>query len=78
MGCQKMAMQTTTIAASIYRAPSRLVLFVIHLNREGTCDKKSNRSDGCGEKRDGIFYCVVDPTNKLYAASADSVRSRVD
>jgi hypothetical protein len=73
-----MATRTTTIAASVYRAPSRLVPFIIQLNREGTCDKKSNRSDGCGEKRDGIFYCVVDPTNELYAASADSVKSQVD
>jgi hypothetical protein len=75
---QKMATQMTRTIASVYWPRSRLALLVIDLSREGGGDKKNNRSDGCGQKRDEKNYCGTDRTEERRASSADSLRSRVD
>jgi hypothetical protein len=62
---------------SVYRPRSCLAPLVIDLNREGGSDKKINRSDGCGQKRDEKNYCRTDRTEERRASSADSLVGRV-
>jgi hypothetical protein len=65
------------MVASVY--PSRLCLApsIIDLTREAAGDKKNDRSNGYGEKRDERIYCFTDRTDELHGADADSLRSRV-
>jgi hypothetical protein len=51
---------------------SSLAPFVIGSNREGAGDKKSNRSDGCGETWAGNFTVWRHPTIEKYAERWDS------
>jgi hypothetical protein len=71
------AMQISKMAVSVCWSRSFLVPFVIDQTGEAAGDKKSTRSDGCGEKWDQLFTVCVHPTNDSSVALADSVNGRV-
>jgi hypothetical protein len=65
------------MAASVYRARSRLAPFVIDLTGEAAGDKKNYQSNDWDEKWAGEFTVCIHPTMERYAAIADGLGSRV-